>query len=204
MVESLVNSSIIISRIFALPELGIGLIAAFLNVLGFVLYFRAMRKSSSTSSVAWFLSTVIAASAAVSQFTVSGFASSANYIFGAICCASVFIMSIKKKAVVSDVKKKTVFVAILVAILSILAPNWSIYCLCLYYIISYSLFLQAIIAGSNEPVIPWLVWCSGAIMQITAIAMTNANVQAYVLPITNLICWSAVFYMALRKYRDYN
>ena len=157
------------------------------------MYFHAMRHTSTTSVMGWFLSAVLAFSAAVAQLTVSGsFAGSASYFFGAACCASVFLFSAKRGLSVVRADKLTAVVALVVAVLAFLLPAWSIYLLCAYYLLTYSVFFRAIAAGTKEPVHPWLVWCTSAILQLMGLALNAVPAQSYILPLTNLLCWSGV------------
>ena len=164
------------------------------------MYFHAMRHTSTTSVMGWFLSAVLAFSAAVAQFAVSGsFVSSASYFFGAVCCASVFLYSTRSGLFVVRADKLTAAVAMVIAALAFLLPAWSIYLLCAYYLLTYSVFFRAIVAGSKEPVHPWLIWCASAILQIIGLALSAVPAQSYILPLTNLACWSGVAVLVLVK-----
>ena len=170
-----------------------GWLAAIANIAGFAMYFHAMRNTSSTSTMGWFLSAVLALSAAVAQFTVSeSFAGSASYFFGAACCAGIFLFSTKSGLSIVRADKLTAVVALVIAVLAFLLPAWSIYLLCAYYLLTYSVFFRAIAAGTQEPVHPWLVWCTSAILQLMGLALNAVPVQSYILPLTNLLCWSGV------------
>lgn len=183
-------------------ESSLGYLAAIANITGFVLYLRAMHNAGSSSAVGWFLSAVLALSAAVAQFTVSGsFAGSASYFFGAACCASVFLFSAKRGLSVVRADKLTAAVALVVALLAFSFPAVSIYFLCCYYLLTYSVFSRAILAGAKEPLHPWLTWCVSAVLQLLSLMLSDASVQAHILPLTNLACWSAVAFLVVHSKR---
>ena len=180
----------------------LGYLAAIANITGFVLYLRAIHNTGSSSAVGWFLSAVLALSAAIAQFTVSGsFAGSASYFFGAACCASVFLFSAKRGLSVVRADKVTAALALVVALLAFSFPAVSIYFLCCYYLLTYSVFFRAIAAGTKEPVHPWLIWCASAVLQLLSLRLSDASAQSYILPLTNLTCWSGVALLAVRSHR---
>lgn len=174
----------------------LGWAAAGLNILGFTTYFLAIREKCTTSCVGWFLSAVIAVSSAFSQLSVSTFANSAAYFFGALCCVVALRLSYAKSPAVTSADKLTGFVALVVALLSFSLPQISLYSISLYYLLLYSVFLRAIGNGAVEPILPWLIWSAGAILQLLSIQASGAGLHAFVLPATNLLCWTSVATMA--------
>lgn len=175
----------------------IAVIASLLNVVGFISYFKELKKEkTSTSSVAWLLSAIIATCATVTQFNVSGFYFSLSYLLGALCCWSIFVISSLKNRklnienrIIAEYGLKILF-AVALAVCSLIVPKWSIICLVVYYCLSYSVLIEAVKKGSNEPLVPWIWWIACALLHCLSIYTSNLSISAYVLPVTNLMCWT--------------
>jgi hypothetical protein len=180
----------------------IGWLGAAINGVGFAIYLRALFLSGSSTALGWLLATLVVTTSAFSQFHVThSVALSASFVVRAFCCATAFALSLRNWQPVRKVDVLTVAVAVGVVTFAHLVPSWALACLAAYYLLSNSLFLRALRYGSHEPVLPWLIWCVGAIVQVASLVVAKASLESYVLPCVNLFCWGSVVVQIYRKPR---
>lgn len=183
----------------------VSFLSAFINFIGFLMYFRALFKNNSfaPSPVAWFLFTVMATLEFVSQYRISNLFNSINYLIGSICCAMVFVWSLRFKSTVSLTDLRLGCSALLVLLGSFVNRTMPIYELVAYNLLSYCIYFMSILNGNKEPLMPWIIWCVSVIFNIISIRIGHGLTQAYLLPVVNFSCWMIVVLLLIKqKKRD--
>lgn len=184
---------------------GVALLGIFLNALAFGVYaYYLLRKGIVSTAIGWFLSTVIAAEGACSHyFETQSFYQSGTYMVGAVCCFIVFVLTARGNSIAPTRKDYyTAGFALVVLAFGLIDNLYMMLALCFYYLATYSIFLGAIAGGrSQERLLPWVIWVGAALCHITTLALTVEGYAAFILPVTNLLCWGAASVLIMRRGR---
>jgi len=169
---------------------------AALNAAGWGLYLRGqMTGHIHSNPVPWLMSLGMVMASGISMTAHTGDMSAGlMYFVGAIPCALVFALSMKRGFHATHVDKLLLTGAAVVLALSLLATQSAIIITVGYYLVTYALFALKIHKGSAvESLTPWLAWIAAAAAQLVLIGtLDEPSPLDYIIPATNFICWGFI------------
>ena len=176
-------------------------LAAGLNATGFALYLGAQwRQRIKASPVNLFSSLLIVAGLFLSERALSSTQASLSYAVGVAAVLASFLLSLRNpiRWVRSDAGLLLMGVAFLLT--SVVWPKETAVATSVYYFTNYISYISKLRAGACvEWWLPWAVWIFAALCMLAG--LTGQSALSLLNPMTNLLCWSAVGWIAWRKQR---
>ncbi len=161
------------------------------NLAGWLSYIYQQYKGLSQSSpTSWAASLVIVIFAAIIQYHYAGW-SSLFYLVGVLCCAAVFLGSLRNSWQWQKIDLLPLGTALIVAPLLYFYPWYAEIALAIFYLISYGYFLFNLTQQrGREGLTPWLLWLTGAM--VMAFSLPHKEISDELLIVTNMVCWGSV------------
>lgn len=176
-------------------------LAAGLNTLGWVLYTGAQWKQRiKASPINLFSSLLIVAGVFLSERALSSTQASLSYAVGVGAVLASFLLSLRNpiRWVRSDAG--LLLMGALFLLTSLAWPRETAVGTCVYYLTNYGSYLSKLQKGiALEWWLPWAVWVLAAMCMLAG--LTGQSAWSLLNPMTNLLCWCAVGWIAWRKQR---